>query len=240
MSVVAPASVAGLGLALAACFATLSACHGADAYYRTGDAGATNAAGSVGGAAGTGGPDGSAAAGTSGPCTTCRVEVLYTCRSGKDDKKQASFVLEVSNAADVPIQLSDLTLRYWYTAEPGEEPWMDCDFAELGCSNVTSSGNKPPDPRPRFEDVMPPRARANKYAEIGFSPGALTLDPSLGTGEIQLRLHDRSLNPIEQSDDYSFDDSQAGNAVAWTRITAYLKGVLVWGTEPPLSPRPSN
>jgi hypothetical protein len=222
-----------LGLALAACFVVAGACHGSDAYYREGDAGMTNAAGSVGGAAGTGGLDASGAAGSSGPCTTCRVDLLYTRRGEKDDMKQASFVVEVSNASNVEIQLSELTLRYWYTAEPGEEQWMDCDFAELGCSNVTSSGNKPPDPQPRFMPVMPPRPRANTYVEIGFSPGALTLAPSLGTGEIQLRLHNRSLNPIDQSDDYSFDDSEEATAVSWNRITAYLKGVLIWGLEPP-------
>jgi hypothetical protein len=229
---VAPATATRLGLALAACAAVLAACHGSDPYYRTGDASATSVAGATG-AAGTGPADGGAA-GTGGPCTACKVEVIYTCRSDRDDDKQASFVVEVNNVAHVPIALSELTLRYWYTTEPGEEQWLDCDYAELGCSNVTSSGNKAPDPTPRFVTVTPPRPRANTYVEIGFSPGALTLAPSLGTGEIQLKLHNRiASNTIAQADDYSFDDTQKGNPVPWMRITAYLRGVLVWGTEPP-------
>lgn len=237
MPLVAPATAARLGLALAACALALGACHGADAYYRTGDASATSIAGTSGaagtGAAGTGaGVTGTA--GTGGPCTSCAVEVIYTCRSDRKDDKQASFVVEIHNVANVPIALSDLTLRYWYTVGEGQTQWLDCDFAELGCSNVTSSGNKAPDPTPRFVTVTPPRPRANTYVEIGFSPGALTLDRFLGTGEIQLRLHNQiATNPIVQADDYSFDDAQKGNPVPWMRITAYLRGVLVWGTEPP-------
>jgi hypothetical protein len=230
---VAPATAARLGLALAACALALGACHGADAYYRTGDASATSIAGSSG-AAGTGASGLTGAAGGAGLCTSCAVEVIYTCRSDRDDDKQASFVVEVNNVSNAPIALSDLTLRYWYTADQGQAQWLDCDFAELGCSNVTSSGNKAPDPTPRFVTVTPPRNRANTYVEIGFSPGALTLDRLLGTGEIQLRLHNQiATNPIMQANDYSFDDAQKGNPVPWMRITAYLRGVLVWGTEPP-------
>jgi hypothetical protein len=194
-----------------------------------GAAGTTGAAGSVG-AAGTGA---NATAGTGGPCTTCKVNVQYTCRS--EDAQQASFVLQVTNDAAVPIALSDLTLRYWYTAATTKEQWLECDFADLGCSNVSSSTNQP---SPKFMPLMPPRQGADTYVEIGFSPGALTLDPFLSTGGIQLRLHNKDFSEIDQTDDYSFDKTQKGNPVPWMKVTAYLKGVLVWGTEPPPLPKP--
>jgi endoglucanase len=244
-----PASPSRLGFALAAWLAAFGACHGPDPYYRNGNdggAGASVGAGAGGkggatgvagkgaagsgaagtGAAGTSGAAGtganvSGAAGTGGPCTTCKVTLQYTCRS--DDKTQASFVLNVTNNAAVPIPLADLTLRYWYTREAGKDQALECDFAELGCSNQLA---------PKFMELMPARDKANYYVEIGFTTGALTLDPFLDTGEIQLRVHNKDFTEFTQTDDYSFDASQKGNPVEWKKITAYIKGVLVWGTEP--------
>ena len=41
------------------------------------------------------------------------------------------------------------------------------------------------------------------------------------------------LGAVTQSDDYSFNDLMKGNPIEAPKITAYVKGVLVWGTEPP-------
>lgn len=198
------------------------------------------AAGTGAAAAGTGGVI-TGAAGTAVPCTQCKVNVQYTCRS--DDTKQASFVLNVTNNSTVSIALSDLTLRYWYSNEAGKAQALDCDFAALDCTNVSASANQAPAPMPRFEPVTPPRVKgtppnqvvvANAYVEISFSLGAQALDPFLDTGEIQLRLHNTdNFSAINQEDDYSFDKTMKGNPIEGTKITAYVKGVLVWGTEPP-------
>jgi hypothetical protein len=188
-----------------------------------------------GGAAGAGGGQ-NGAAGASMPCTTCMVKVQYTCRS--NDSGQASFVLDVTNEAAVSFPLTSLTLRYWYTVDATKEQELDCDFAKIGCTNLVTSADT--SPGPKFVAVMPPKMNATEYAEIAFKAGALALDPFLDTGEIQLRLHNKDYSPITQSDDYSFDQDNCNpmspTAVEWANITAYLDGVLVWGTEPPLPP----
>ena len=205
----------------------------------SGTAGSSGAAGAMGlagaggsaGAAGAAGDSGQGgAAGTS--CTTCMVKLQYTCRS--KDSGQASFVLDVTNEAAVSFPLSSLTLRYWYTVDVNVPQVLECDFAQLGCTNLVTSGDTMP--APKFVNVQPPKQNATKYAEIAFKPGALSLDPFLDTGEIQLRLHSDGYAPIDQSDDYSYDlvdcAAMQGAAVEWPKITAYLDGVLVWGNEP--------
>ena len=115
---------------------------------------------------------------------------------------------------------------------------LDCDYAKLGCTNLVTSADM--HPAPAFVPVMPPRMNANEYAEIAFKAGAFSLDPFLDTGEIQLRLHNQDFSPINQTDDYSFNPdncmAMSPTAVEWTHITAYIDGVLVWGTEP--GPKP--
>jgi hypothetical protein len=166
------------------------------------------------------------------------VKVQYTCRA--DDmldammmnpmSGQASFVLDVTNESSASFPLSSLTLRYWYTIDAGKDQELDCDYAKLGCTNLVTSADT--NPAPRFVAVMPPRQRATEYVEIAFKASALALDPFLDTGEIQLRLHNKDFSPIVQSDDYSYNCAMKGNAIDGTTITAYVDGVLVWGTEP--------
>jgi hypothetical protein len=194
----------------------------------TGFAGATGGAGMAGatGAGGATSAGGGGAGGAPVPCSGCKVGVLYTCLSDASD--QASFVLDVSNKGAAAFLLSDLTLRYWYTAEVGKDQELNCDNAKLGCTHLLTSSSAPP---ARFQAVTPPRTNANEYVEIAFTAGAI--DVSGSTGMIQLRMHNKDFTPMNQSDDYSVDCATKGTAKDSSRITAYLKGTLVGGTEPP-------
>jgi hypothetical protein len=199
-------------------------------------AGAAGTSGGFGGAAGAGAAGQGGASGLTTFCTTCMVKLDYTCRS--NDTGQASFVLDLTNESPITIPLSSLTLRYWYTIDPSKAQELDCDVAKLGCTNIVTSADT--NPAPVFMPVMPPRMEANEYAEISFKSGALSLDPQLDTGDIQLRLHNQDFSPIVQDDDYSFDPDNCAlpfpTAVEWPNITVYLDGVLIWGTEPPPLP----
>ncbi len=203
-------------------------CREADPYFRYGgllDAGAGDDD------AGDTGPDATES------CPTCPLGVLYTCRASvemmpasvKTDQHTASFILDVTNQADPnqsppisSIALADLTLRYWFTRDQ-HPPAFDCDTAKVGCTNVTT----------KIEAVLPPRPGANAYVEIGFTRGALSLDPGLDTGDIQLHLYTTDKAFIDVNDDYSSLCNPVGVAFPSNRITAYLRGVLVWGLEPP-------
>jgi hypothetical protein len=190
----------------------------------TGVAGTSGAAGTTGSTSGGAGTTGSAGTG-GGTCPGCRVSVVYTCLSDASD--QASFVLEAQNKSAFAILLGDLTLRYWFTADPGKESELNCDVAKLNCSKISTSQSQPP---AKFQTVSPPRPKADTYVEIRFPPGALDVNGT--TGNVQLRLHNKDHSPMTQSDDYSVDCGSKNTPHDSGKVTAYLKGVLVGGTEP--------
>jgi hypothetical protein len=198
----------------------------------TGVAGTSGTSGTSG-AAGTSstgtGAAGTGAAGTSGAstgtCAGCKVTVLYTCITDASDA--AGFIVEAQNKGTVAFLLGDLTLRYWFTADAGKEQELNCDVARLDCSKISSSSSQPP---VKFTPVTPPRPKANTYVEIKFPTGALDVGGT--TGNVQLRLHNKDYSPMNQSDDYSADCASKNNAHDSGKVTAYLKGVLVGGTEP--------
>jgi len=78
------------------------------------------------------------------------------------------------------------------------------------------------------------RNDADHYLEIGFDT-----DESLEPGsniEIICRIGpDNTIGDgnifYNQLNDYSFNNS-AGNFVNWDKVTVYISGNLVWGTEP--------
>jgi hypothetical protein len=213
---------AGTGAAGSSPFAGVAGTSGAagtSAAGTSGGAGTTAAAG-TGGGAGTSG-----AAGTGGgTCVGCRVSVVYTCLSDASD--QASFVVEAQNKSGFAILLGDLTLRYWFTAD-GKEPELHCDVAKLNCSKISTSQSQPP---VKFQSVVPPRPKADTYVEIKFPAGALDVNGT--TGNVQLRLNNKDHSPMNQADDYSVDCGSKNTPHDAGKITAYLKGVLVGGTEP--------
>jgi hypothetical protein len=198
----------------------------------SGAAGTTGAAGTAGAAGTTGTAGTSGAAGTTGAagtgggtCPGCRVTVLYTCLNDASDA--AGFVLEARNEGTTAFLLADLTLRYWFTADAGKELELNCDVARLGCNKISSSTSQPP---VKFTPVTPERPKANTYFEVTFPPGALDVGGT--TGNVQLRLHNKDYSPMSSADDYSADCASKNNAHDSGKVTAYLKGVLVGGTEP--------
>jgi cellulose 1,4-beta-cellobiosidase len=196
----------------------------------TGSAGVSGTGGAAGvsgstGAAGVSGTGGTAGAGGAGTCAGCKITVDYTCLSGASD--QALFIVNATNAGSTLVLLKDLTLRYWFTVDAGKEQELDCDQAQLTCAYILTSASTPP---VSFVPVTPPRTNANEYLEIAIKQGAIDVNGT--TGNIQLRLHNKDFTPMNQADDYSADCASTGQAHDNPKITAYIKGVLVGGTEP--------
>ena len=146
------------------------------------------------------------------------VEVRYA--NGDQDPRDAAIKphLMVVNTGSVPVDLQDVTLRYWFTRDSASTNLLGfCDYAAIGCGKV-------------HQAFVPIAARpgADTYLEVGFDPLALHVDDSTGT--IQLRLHHGDYSPFDETDDYSWDTNTA--FAASTTVTAYLHGQLVWGVEP--------
>lgn len=129
------------------------------------------------------------------------------------------------NNDDSPLDLNDITIRYYYTVD-GEKPqFYHCDHAGLRSGHtyqsVTAlvSGSATP--------VSPPVADADYYVEIRFD--AITLPPEASV-EIQGRIRKSDWTNYTQANDYSFSSSTT--YIPWTKATVYKGGQLIWGIEP--------
>jgi len=121
------------------------------------------------------------------------------------------------------VPLSQLTIRYWYTIDtPVDAESSQCDYAQLGCNNITTSN----------VTLSPTRPNADRYFQVGFAATAGNLAAGSGnTGEIQVWFHKNSWGNYTETGDYSYDATKTGYA-DWSKVTLYQNGTLVWGTEP--------
>jgi hypothetical protein len=158
--------------------------------------------------------------------TTCAVnpnlKVQYRTPDTNAGDQAVKPHFQVVNTGTSPVQLSQLTIRYWYTIDtPVDAESSQCDYAQLGCNNILLSN----------ATVSPARTGADRYFQVGFQPGAGNLAGGAATGEIQVWFHKNSWGTYAENGDYSYDPSKTAYA-DWNRATLYQNGTLVWGTEP--------
>jgi hypothetical protein len=150
---------------------------------------------------------------------------------------QISFVVRLVNNVGTPVPLSGVTMRYWFTAD-GTTPFVDCDYAHISGTAVSCDNIAPKPPAPAistFKPVTPALPKADTYLEIAFNATAGTLDAfhsDKQQDQIQLRIHDVNFKPMMQANDYSFNCSMLNMEIESPLITAYVAGVLKFGTEP--------
>ncbi|AMW13522.1 hydrolase [Streptomyces qaidamensis] len=129
--------------------------------------------------------------------------------------------LEVFNDTDKPLPLSDVTLRYWFTADGSASYAFNCVNAVFGCSNVAG----------RIVAMDKPTDTADHYLEVRFTAAAGDLKPGANSKGIDLQLFRTDHKKLKQSDDRSFDAEMTSYKEA-EKVTAYKRGVLAWGEEP--------
>jgi Cellulose binding domain/Collagen triple helix repeat (20 copies) len=200
---------------------------------RAGTTGTSGLAGTTGstGAAGTTGTTG--VAGTSGSgCTGCALQVLAECQTGTS-KQEIKVYLALTNEKSATIDLTQLTLRYWFTSDdPTTTPTLAVDYAQAPFSSSGVSGT--------FVPLSPAVTGANEYLEVAFSSGSLGLFSTSGVLELRMSNYATQTWDIDQTDDYSFRACAAGQTAydspfdgqAWNHLTAYVGGKLIYGTEP--------
>ena len=127
---------------------------------------------------------------------------------------------KVVNTGDSAIQLSDITLRYYFTVDGDNEQSFWCDWASLDSTHVTG----------QFVKLENPSAEADYALEIGFSALAGALQPGENV-EIQARFSKNDWTNYDQTNDYSFKAS-ASQFENHEQVTGYVNGQLVWGIEP--------
>ncbi len=149
------------------------------------------------------------------------IRILYKCNNTSATSVQIAPWFKVYNDGPDALSLSQVTIRYWYTRDNVRPQTSVCDYAQVGTNNIT--GN--------CVAMSNPANTADYYLEVGFTAGAGTVASGSNSGEIQFRIHNDIWSDYNQANDYSFNASMT-TFTENTNVTAYINGVLVYGTEP--------
>lgn len=124
------------------------------------------------------------------------------------------------NNGESDINLSEVTLRYYYTIDGDISQSLWCDWASIGSTNV----------KYQFVKLDNPVTGADYYLELSFSTAAGTLKPGQ-SAEIQTRISKSNWSNYTQTNDYSFN-ATSNQYVNTDKVTGYMNNTLIWGIEP--------
>ncbi len=156
--------------------------------------------------------------------SACNLSVIYRTSdtsTGNANDNTIRMEYEVINNGTDPVNLSEVTFRYWYLTEGAATDLGWVDYALIGASNVTTT----------IVAMASPEADADHYLELGFSVAAGTLAPGASTGTIQARITKEDWSNWNELNDYSFFMNN-NTFLEWDHITLYCNGVLSFGIEP--------
>jgi endoglucanase len=149
-----------------------------------------------------------------------KIKVLCANGSSSNSSNAINPRLRLVNNSASSINLSNVTLRYYYTIDGDKPQNFWCDWSSVESSNVTSS----------FKKLSSPKANADYYLEIGFTSGAGTLSPGQSI-DVQARFSKNDWSNYNPTNDYSFNSS-ASDYTENNKIPVYISGKLVSGNEP--------
>ncbi len=159
--------------------------------------------------------------------TPAGIKVQMYNVSREEKTQQPSPQIKLLNDGTSAIQLQDVKLRYYFTAEGEKTMSFDC-WTSIGKENLTAN----------FVPMPTPLEGADYYLEIGFTSGAGLLEPGKDVS-IASWFNKSDWSSFTQTNDYSFD-STSSDYVDSNRVPAYVAGDRVWGSEPeiPVQPLP--
>jgi len=128
--------------------------------------------------------------------------------------------IRLTNTGSSTLALSDISLRYYYTADGTQQQSFFCDWSHVGSANVQGS----------FHTLSVSKPNADTYLNISFTSAAGSLAPNESI-ELQIRFSKQDWTNYSQSNDYSFHPT-ATTFVENSKLTAYMNSTLQWGVEP--------
>ncbi len=148
------------------------------------------------------------------------IKVQFYNQNTAATSNQLYLNFRLVNTGTSAVTLSNVKMRYYYTADGTQAQNFYCDYAQVGSGNITGA----------FSRMSTTTTGADTYVEIGFSSGAGSLATGAGT-PVQCRVAKTDWSNYTQTGDYSFNSTGTGYA-DWTKVTGYVAGALQWGTEP--------
>jgi hypothetical protein len=154
--------------------------------------------------------------------------VVWVAQKAAGGTGQITLSLRIDNLTSQIVDMSTVTLRYWYQDEGlGTALVLSTDYVSIGMSGQgeVTSGTAVAAPSP-----VP---GADHYLELSFT-GTLAAQGDKAYKDqfnFNVRLHTGSYTgAVDVTNDYSYDAGAAG--VHEQKITLYESGKLIWGVEP--------
>ena len=137
----------------------------------------------------------------------------------KSDSNTIFIRYNLINTGAQSINLSDVTIRYFYTIDGEEKQNFWCDWSTADSKSVTGI----------FSGMQVPSDAADYFFDTGFKESAGQLSPGSNV-EIHLRLAKADWSNYIQTNDYSFNNV-AKNYTDWNKAVVYINHKQVWGQE---------
>lgn len=139
--------------------------------------------------------------------------------------------LRLTNNTPLDIPLSELKLRYWYTADTTGTLAFGCDYGTpTNCPVLNMGATFAAIPTGNINRT----SYSDTYTEISFPSGAGNL--AAGTYlEMYLKIYKTDNSLFNELNDYSYIAPTKPVMTRWDHITAYRNNTLVWGIEPTAS-----
>lgn len=148
------------------------------------------------------------------------IGVTYKCGAIDPAKNAIRATINIKNTGSVPVNLSDIKVRYWFTKDGNSDNSFTCEYAVCGAEKVMG----------KINSISNPVEGADSYCEISFADSAGKLAPGASTGNMPFRID--STAAYDQTNDYSYNSKLANELGDNTKLSAYVKGELKYGTEP--------
>jgi len=125
------------------------------------------------------------------------------------------------NISDAPITLSDIRIRYFFTADSKDRLMFWGDWPSIG-GNYAVNGD--------FTRLKQPGDSVDTVLEISFDESPSVIKPGESL-DLHTRISKERWIDFKQTNDYSFN-SQDTNYAEWDRIAVFVGSQWVWGSMP--------
>jgi hypothetical protein len=148
-----------------------------------------------------------------------QVQALTESKNGPSATTIGTY-LTLRNEGNLPLNYSDLRVRYYFTAEGTQPLNFYLDFTGLGAGSPTG----------QLVRMSTPVANADTYLELRFTNGG-QLAPLSNTGPLRYRITKADGGRFDQRNDYSYQEQPASLSLN-SRVVVYVGQERIWGQEP--------
>jgi hypothetical protein len=140
---------------------------------------------------------------------------------------QITLNLRIDNLSSQSVDMSTVTLRYWYQDEGlGTDVTLTTYYVRIGYSGggTVNFG--------KIVAVSPAAAGADHYLQLSFT-GTLAAKGDASQNNqfnADVGLVNANHGAVDVTNDYSYDSG--ASSLYEKKITLYASGKLIWGTEP--------